>query len=173
MKRLKFLKKEDMNAEQLDVYKKIIFGPRGKFGGPFPALLKIPKIADLIQELGSWLRFNSKLPAKLREIVILNAAHEWRCYIEWEAHEKIAKDEGISENFIESIKNTTIPENSSKEELTTLLFCRELQKNKFISNKTFLSTNKVFTIEIILELTVILGYYTMLSMILNVFEESN
>ena len=83
MKRINSLDPDKMSDEQLKVYNKIISGPRGKFGGPFPALLRLPKAADLIQELGSWLRFESKMPSQLREIVILMAAHQWDCKIEW------------------------------------------------------------------------------------------
>ena len=50
MKRIHSLDPDKMSDEQLKVYNKIISGPRGKFGGPFPVLLRLPKAADLIQE---------------------------------------------------------------------------------------------------------------------------
>ena len=171
MKRINSLDPDKMSDEQLKVYNKIISGPRGKFGGPFPALLRLPKAADLIQELGSWLRFESKMPSHLREIVILMAAHQWDCKIEWEAHAIIAEREGVSKSLIDSIKLNKISNNVSERELAVIKFCNELEKNKFISDSTYSSTVDTLGLDATIEVTVILGYYAMLSMILNVFEK--
>ena len=170
MKRISSLEPGEMSVEQLKVYNKIISGPRGKFGGPFPALLRLPKAADIIQELGSWLRFESKMPSHLREIVILMTAHQWNCKIEWEAHAIIAEREGVSRNLINSIKLNKISNNVSEKELAVIKFCNELEKNKFISDSTYSSTVDILGLEETIEVTVILGYYSMLSIILNVFE---
>ena len=171
MKRISSLETGEMSAEQLKVYNKIISGPRGKFGGPFPALLRLPKAADIIQALGSWLRFESKMPSHLREIVILMTAHQWNCKIEWEAHAIIAEREGVSRNLIDSIKLNKIPNNVSEKELAVIKFCNELEKNKFISDSTYFSTVDILGLDSIIEVTIILGYYSMLSMLLNIFEK--
>ena len=171
MKRISSLEPGEMSVEQLKVYNKIISGPRGKFGGPFPALLRLPKAADIIQELGSWLRFESKMQSNLREIVILMTAHEWNCKIEWEAHAIIAEREGVSRNLIDSIKLNKISNNVSEKELAVIKFCNELEKNKFISDITYSSTVDILGLDTTIEVTIILGYYSMLSMILNVFEK--
>ena len=170
MKRISSLETGEMSAEQLKVYNKIISGPRGKFGGPFPALLRLPKAADIIQALGSWLRFESKMPSHLREIVILMTAHQWNCKIEWEAHAIIAEREGVSRNLIDSIKLNKIPNNVLEKELAVIKFCNELEKNKFISDSTYSSTVDILGLEVTIEITIILGYYSMLSIILNTFE---
>jgi 4-carboxymuconolactone decarboxylase len=171
MKRINSLDPDKMSDEQLKVYNKIISGPRGKFGGPFPVLLRLPKAADLIQELGSWLRFESKMPSHLREIVILMTAHQWNCKIEWEAHAIIAEREGVSRDLIDSIKFNKISNNVSERELAVIKFCNELENNKFISDSTYSSTVDILGLDTTIEVTIILGYYSMLSMILNVFEK--
>ena len=169
--RLNFLDETEMTTHQLKVYNKIMKGPRGKFGGPFPALLRLPKAADLLQELGSWLRFESDLSPNLREIAILVAAHHWDCKIEWEAHVSIAKQEGINPKLIQAISQDIIPSEGLPEELAVLSFCEELQKNKFVDDKTYNRTIKNIGLIWTIELTIILGYYTLLSMILNIFEQ--
>lgn len=170
MKRINSLDPVDMSEEQLKIYNKIISGPRGKFGGPFPALLRLPKATDLIQELGSWLRFESKMPSNLREIVILITANQWNCKIEWDVHALIAEREGVSRSLIDSIKNNKLCKYANKNESIIFYYCKELHKNKFISDNTYDSTVAALGLDVTIEITVILGYYSMLSMILNVFE---
>ena len=159
-----------MTNDQLSVFNKIILGPRGKVGGPFPALLRLPKAADLLQELGSWLRFESDLSPNLREIAILTAARYWHCEIEWNVHELIAKREGINPKLIDAINEKIKPSKGLPEELATLNFCTELLNKKFVEDSIYNKVVKELGLKWTIELTVILGYYTLLSMVLNVFE---
>ncbi|MDC1249449.1 carboxymuconolactone decarboxylase family protein [Planktomarina sp.] len=169
--RMKTLTPQDMSVAQLDVYTKILNGPRGKFGGPFPALLHTPFAANSLQELGAWLRFEGKLSAQLREIVILIAARKWQCRIEWDAHVAIARNEGVSDILITAIENETVPKGTTPKQGIILDFCRSLLDNKFVSDATYAGAKSELSEECLVELVVILGYYTLLSMILNVFED--
>mgnify|MGYP000485278532 CR=1 FL=1 len=169
--RMKTLGPEAMSAAQLAVYNKVLSGPRGKFGGPFPALLRTPFAADSLQELGAWLRFEGKLSAKIREIVILIAAQKCQCRIEWDAHTVIARDEGVSDALIASIKAESVPKGVAKEEEIVLNFCRTLLGNKFVPDTTYAEAKSELGEECLVELVIILGYYILLSMVLNVFED--
>ncbi|MDA9008489.1 carboxymuconolactone decarboxylase family protein [Alphaproteobacteria bacterium] len=172
MPRLSPLDKDQLDAAQRTVFDKILYGPRGKVGGPFPALLQVPAAADLMQELGAWLRFDSNLPADIREIAILVASIHWRCEIEWEAHKAIALQEGVDSELIEAIASDTIPVEASKKERVAVNFCRELQRDKFVSDATYASAVEYFGLDCTVELVVLIGYFTSLAMILNVFESS-
>ncbi len=170
MPRLSPLNKDQLDAAQRAVFDKILSGPRGKVGGPFPALLQIPTAADLMQELGAWLRFESNLPADIREIAILVASNHWRCEIEWEAHKTIALKEGVDASLIEAIASDTAPVNASEKERISISFCRELLRSKFVSDATYASAVEQFGLDCTVELVVLVGYFTSLAMILNVFE---
>ena len=52
-------------------------GPRGGVRGPFNALLRSPVLADRVQKLGEFLRFESSIPARLNEFAILITARHW------------------------------------------------------------------------------------------------
>jgi 4-carboxymuconolactone decarboxylase len=170
MARLSPIKAEQLSAAQKEIYDAIISGPRGKFGGPFPALLHNPEIANRVQALGETLRFNGKLSPALREIAILVTAHTWKNVVEWDAHVVIALREGVSEALIEAIMHNAIPEEINQQELLILSFCRALNQTRFVDENLYQKTLKTFGIEVVVELVVMLGYFSTLAMLLNTFE---
>src|SRR5262245_64005535 len=84
------LPKEQLTDAQKQVYDAIAGGPRGGVRGPFVPLLRSPELADRVQKLGEYLRFNSSLPARLNEMAILINARFWESKYEWNAHKPFA-----------------------------------------------------------------------------------
>ena len=78
MSRLPEFDPRELDDAQKNVYNIIVSGPRGKFGGPFYALIHAPGLADATQALGAALRFNTQLTPQYRETAILIAARFWR-----------------------------------------------------------------------------------------------
>ena len=70
MSRLPPLETHEMNTEQRRVHDEIANGPRGSVRGPFPVLVRSPGLADHVQKAGGYLRYESALPGKLRELAI-------------------------------------------------------------------------------------------------------
>ncbi len=79
--RLAVLSSDEMTAEQLDLYREILSGPRGQgpravalssgaggLAGPFNAMLYAPPVGHALQELGAAIRFRSELPPRIREM---------------------------------------------------------------------------------------------------------
>ena len=50
---------------------------RGSLTGPWVALLRSPEVVNRARALSDYLRFNSSLPPRLSEFVILVTAREW------------------------------------------------------------------------------------------------
>lgn len=170
MSRLDPIDPASFTHEQQKVYNSIMTGPRGKFGGPFPALIHAPDIADKIQALGASIRFNSTLPSRLREVAILCVARYWRNEVEWNAHVVIAINEGLSENIIKNILLNR-PQNQACEKTQLVVtICSQLQQNQTIKEDTYARSITLFSTEQIVELISIVGYFTSLSMVLNAFE---
>src|SRR5262249_57407140 len=84
--RFKPIPPEQMTAEQQRVVQALTDGPRGGLRGPFPALLRIPALADRLRLLGDYVRFESALPPPLRELAILVVARFWSAQYAWYAH---------------------------------------------------------------------------------------
>ncbi len=170
MRRLPPLDPTALNGGQKALYDKIMSGPRGRVGGPMEAMVLCPAAGDPLQELGARLRFGGVLPGKLRELAILVAARFWSAQFEWHAHARIAREEGLDDSAIAAIAEGTPPVLASPEETIVYTFCRELHEAHAIGDETFAKAVAVLGREAVIELTMLAGYYTAVSMILNTFE---
>ncbi len=108
--RFKPLPPEQMTAEQKRVAQEIAQGPRGGLRGPFPALLRIPALADRVRALGDYVRFESSLPPPLSELAILVVARFWTAQYEWYAHSQHAVKAGIDPSIPEAIAQGRRPD---------------------------------------------------------------
>ena len=70
MKRIEDWREDELNEEQLKIYKEIANGPRGKVVGPIRVWLNNPKFAAVAQEVGKYARYESSLPPILSELAI-------------------------------------------------------------------------------------------------------
>ena len=73
--RLPKLEAETMTARQREIAERIA-GRRGAVRGPFQVWLNSPEACDRIEALGAFLRFESSLPLRLRELSLLLAARQ-------------------------------------------------------------------------------------------------
>ena len=166
--RFKTLAKGEMSEAQTKVYDAIASGPRGSVRGPFNALLRSPELADRVQKLGEYLRFNSSLPAKLNELAILVTARYWSAQFEWYAHAQYAAQAGLGADVIFGVQNERRPRGMSDDEAAVYDFCRELQVNKSVSDAAFGAALERFGERGVVDLIGVSGYYTLVSMVLNV-----
>jgi 4-carboxymuconolactone decarboxylase len=138
--------------------------------GPFNALLYSPTVGDAIQQVGQMVRFETSIPPPLRELAILCVAAKWRAQYEWWAHEKIARSEGLTSTVIASVKSGTIPAFTSPDESIVYRFVQELLEQQQISDKLYAQAVNLLGETGVTELVALLGYYTLVSMLLNTFE---
>jgi 4-carboxymuconolactone decarboxylase len=62
---------EKMSPAQRSVADAIMSGPRKGMNGPFNAWLRSPELADRLQKVGEYVRFNSSLDKRLNEMAII------------------------------------------------------------------------------------------------------
>ena len=178
--RIDSLTPDKMNEDQRRVYDNINSGERGKqatlttddgaFVGPFNAWMYSPKVGDRVQLLGEALRFYNSLPQNLLEVAVLMVGCEWRAQFEWWAHARLAQRAGISEDVIDNIKNRVRPEGATPEELVIYDFCRDMLDRKRVSDENYRRTKALIGENGVVDLVSLMGYYTIVSMTLNVFE---
>ena len=75
---------------------------RGTLSGPWAVILRSPEMVNRARGLSDYLRFNSSLPPRLSEFVILIAAREWTQQYEWNAHHSLAMKGGLSPEIAKS-----------------------------------------------------------------------
>ena len=170
MPRIPLVTPETLTPEQRKVYDAVASGPRGKVQGPLLAALHRPELADKWQQLGELLRYRTSLPLRLSEIAILVTAHRWRCQLEWHLHEGFALKAGVPRALIDDIHAGRRPANADTDALAVYDYAAELQDRRFVSEQTYRRALDLWGVVGVVELTALIGYYTMVAMTLNAHE---
>ena len=160
---------ESMTDAQRAVHDAIAGGPRGDVRGPFPVLLHSPGVADRVQKLGAYIRFESRLPARLRELAVLVTSRFWRAEFEWFAHRELAREAGISSEAIETIRAGGRPRFEDPAERAVYAFCAALHEDHRVEDEIYGQVRELLGQEALTDLVAVSGYYTMLAMTLNVY----
>ena len=161
---------ESLSPAQRLVYDKIVSGPRGRIQGPLRAVLHNAELADRWQELGALLRYGTSLPPRLSELAILVTGRACESPFEWYAHRKEAEKIGIEADIIEALLAQDTPVGLNDDELAVVAFTQELNRFKSVSDATYANALARFGERTIMELTALVGYYTMVAMTLNAHE---
>jgi 4-carboxymuconolactone decarboxylase len=164
--RLPPLASEQLTEQQAQALADFV-AARGQLTGPWIALLRSPELMKRTRGLSDYLRFESAVPGWLREFVILMTARQWAQNYEWNAHYAIALDEGLSPDIAQAIAEGRRPEGMVREEEILYDFCLELQRNHSVSDLTYGRAVERFGEQGVVEVVSLMGYYTMISMILN------
>lgn len=162
------LPEEAMSARQRAVRDAILGGPRGSLRGPFRALLRSPDLADRVQRLGEYVRFGGALPAKLTELAILLTARRWTAQFEWYAHRRLALAAGLSPAVADRIAEGARPEGMSTDEALVHDAARALLDEGQLSDALFDALAARFGERGVVDLVGTVGYYTLISFVLNV-----
>jgi len=166
--RFKPLTWDQMTPEQRTMTTNVLTGPRRGLGGPFNVLLRSPEMGDYAQKLGEYARFRPAIPAKLRELAIIVTARHWTAHYEWYAHRRAAAQEGLKEDIITAIANRKRPTGMQPDEEVVYNFANELLETKQVSDATFKAVADRWGEKGVVDLTGVMGYYQMVSMLLNV-----
>ena len=170
MSRAPELDYEKMSDEQKRVYDEIASGPRGGVRGPLGVWLTRPGLADRAQNLGAYCRYDSLLPPKLSELAIIATARLWGSAYEWFAHSKIALEAGVAPEIVEAMRLGIIPEFDDPDQAIVFEVAVALHVDRKISDDLFDRAVAQLGKDTVVDLVGILGYYTLISMTLNVFE---
>jgi 4-carboxymuconolactone decarboxylase len=73
--------------------------------GFYAELMAYPELFDRLQALGTFVRFDSALPPRVREAEVLMAAVEQRSAFEWQTHVKTAAAAGVGADLCAAIAN--------------------------------------------------------------------
>ena len=171
MTRFKEIPPEEMSEAQREVCARLVSGKRGRVPPPFQALLTSPTLCTRAQLLGEYLRYDSALPPRLSELAILVTARFWCAQYEWYMHAMMAKEGGLDPKIIAAISEKRDPTSLMKEDERALYaFARMLHEKHKVDDATYGEAVRVLGAQAVADLVGLLGYYTLMSMTLNVFE---
>jgi 4-carboxymuconolactone decarboxylase len=166
--RFKPLTWDEMNPAQRTMIEHLLSGPRKGTGGPFNVLLRSPEMGDVVQEFGAKMRFGSSLPPKLNEMAIIIVGRHWTSHYEWYAHRTAAAQAGLSEPIIQAIAAGKRPASMDADETIIYNFAIELLNTKQVGDANFKAVKDRFGERGVVDLIGVMGYYQLVSMLLNV-----
>jgi 4-carboxymuconolactone decarboxylase len=164
------LERGRMSEAQQRVFDSIARGPRGGVRGPFSVLLRSPELADRVQKLGEHLRFASSLPARLNELAILVNARFWGSAYEFFAHRPLVIRGGLAEAIADAVAQDRRPEGMKADEEVVYDFCMAMHRRHAVDDALFARAVAALGEQGVVDLIGVSGYYTLVSMVLNVAE---
>ena len=159
--------KDGLAPEQADLYDWIIQS-RGTLVRPFQILLHAPSQAEHIARLGHVVRFESGLDGATRELAILATGRAHGCQYVWDTHMGIALREGVRPEAIKYLDGSV--DDLSEREAAILDTVRELCESSSLSEPTFGRIEAELGAGSAVELSVLVGYYTMLGYTMAAFD---
>ncbi|HYH42647.1 MAG TPA: hypothetical protein VD867_11760, partial [Burkholderiales bacterium] len=114
--RMPELTKEQMTDAQKKAVAAIEAGPRGSLRGPYLSILRSPGFMEHCQKLGGYVRFDSPLDMRIREMAALMGARHWTQQFEWFVHVPHAVKAGLAQSTIDAIKAGQRPGGMKKDE---------------------------------------------------------
>ena len=159
---------EAMDEAQRAAAAALIAGPRKGVKGPFVPLLRSPVLMDRLQRVGEYLRFQSALPPRVAELATLTVARSWTQQFEWSVHVPLAREAGTSQQTIDDLRDGRRPRAMNDDERVGYDFTSELVANRGVCDSTYAEAVACFGERGVIDLVGIVGYFTLISMVLNV-----
>lgn len=166
--RVPMIDPERLSESQQAVYDKIVSGARGVIVGPLRVALHTPELADRWQSLGEFLRFNSRLPKVASELAIIVTGRYWNSQVEWSIHAGIALNCGVPLEVVEAIRRAEAPVFDDRVQALVYEFARQLLEYGQVDDDTYQALYKLTDKCYLVELTALVGYYSLVAMTLNV-----
>ena len=170
MARIPFPTLADMSADQRAVHDEVVSGQRGRVVGPLRAVLHSPDLAARWSRFGEYLRYSTCLPPKLNELAIIVTGRRWNSQLEFYIHAKAAITAGLSPACVEAIRLGQAPVFADQGEAEVYEFARLLQQTGNVTDAVHAAIRARWGVKGVVELTAVIGYYTMVSMMLNAQE---
>src|SRR5437868_846360 len=109
------LDRNQLPEDQRDLFD-YLAGTRGSVRMPFSVVAHSPEVARRVSHLGTYLRFECKIPAKVNELAICEVGREFDSRHEYYAHSRLARDAGASDEALDAIAYRKPLDTLSKEE---------------------------------------------------------
>ena len=159
-----------MSVEQCAVYDEIAGSRTTGVRGPFGPWLAAPAIAQPAQTLGRVCRYETSLSLLESELAILLTAAHHESATEWTIHEAEALRAGMSEPTIAAVRVGARPDGLDPRSAAIHDFASELLcTSGRVADGIYEAARRALGEPGVVELTAIVGYYTLVAYTLNVF----
>ena len=169
MARLALITSKDQVAAKDHAVVDSIVKSRGALHGPFTVFLHCPELAGRLAHLGAFVRFEGSLDKRVRVLAAMTVARELDAVYVWGAQTAGARRLDVPESTI-----TAVREKHSRgippEDAQIVEFTRQLIRKHRVDDASVKALQARFGNEGFIELTGVIGYYSMLAMTVNACE---
>jgi 4-carboxymuconolactone decarboxylase len=169
MNRLLDLSPDKLTPQQTEVFNRLVAG-RGRILGPYKIWIHSPVVADGMEHIGTYLNKKGSLSEREVEIGILVIAKHWDADYVREAHIKIGKAAGLSQEIIDAVLTGLDPKLTDPHERAVHRFATLLVGGAKMPDTEFAEIEKVIGRNGVAEVLVLLGYYTSVALGMKVHE---
>lgn len=166
------VKRSDLNAEGQAIYDKVAGANRTTpMLGPGGVSLHMPKVAQAMDILNQYLRYDSVIGRRYIEVAILVAAREFDQQYEWTFHEQAALNEAAPQLTVDAIKyNRPLAALDARDALI-IRYGREILRDHRLSAATWAEAEARFTRQGALEIAAIMGDYLLAAVLLHAVDQ--
>lgn len=157
-----------MTPAQRAAAQALIAGPRKAVFGPFIPLLRSPELLGRVGKLGEYLRFDSVLDVRIRELATCVAAQHTSNQFEWLMHAPAALKAGVAQSTLDAIADRRQARDLPADEGITVDVALELLHNHGVSDATYAQALALFGEQGVVELVTLVGYFVMVCWVMNV-----
>jgi len=136
----------------------------------YRVVMHAPEIGQRLLQLGNAVLFKGPLPRELRELAILRVAQATGSDYEGVQHERIARELGLAPEKIAAARAGADDPALSERERVVVRFAGEVSAGVRPSPETFARAQALFSAEELVQLTITVGFYNLVSRVLETFE---
>ena len=174
MPRFPTASREKVPQEQVQAFDAIVSARGGVIPevGPVAVQLHVPEIAQRGEVLRAYLRADgSTLPDNVAELAMITTARELDCQFIWHAHAAAGRKAGLSDDLVDALRDKKDLPTLSSTESAVINYGREFFRTRRVSQATFDAALNEFGDRGLIELTNLMGYYSVLAFNINAFEQ--
>ena len=170
MARIPAITREAVPEELRAVFDEVASEPNGVGTGPMSVLKHSPELARRARPLFNYVRNESTVPRKLRELAMLLTARAMDCPYIWNAHVGLGREAGLSDALLNALRDRQTLPAVPTEETAIIDYATELFQSRRVAPQTFQAVLELLGSQGLVELTALLGFYTMLAFNANAVE---
>jgi len=146
---------------------------RGWISPAFQVLLHTPDVAERAANIGAFVLYETALAPETRALVGLIAARALDCDYQWAVWSRAAQDAKVDAQLLAAIELGGLAQASTEGKRALLHFCNQLlEGNHHVDEAAYQAAVKAFGVAGLIQISVTLGYFVMMALVVNAFEVS-
>jgi 4-carboxymuconolactone decarboxylase len=133
-------------------------------------MIHVPKAHQWATGLNHYLRDESSLPKKVQELAMLVTARELDCQHIWNAHATSARQAGVPDALVDAMRERRELPALAPDEAAVVHYSREFFRTHRVSRGAFQAVLEQFGRQGAVELSLVLGNYSLLALLINAFD---